>query len=156
MTRFSKFATAAAAALALSVGAVGAASACKGGGYAGGMTFAHPQALERISDALELTPAQREQAQAITQNSAPELQAVHQRIREQRQALAEQTRNGFNEQGARTESAALGELVGDAAFLMSRMRADFAEILTSEQQEKLAAMKERGPRHHHRGRSRES
>ncbi len=150
MNRLSKAIAGIAAALVLSTALAGTALA--GGGYRPhpGMGFDHPQAMERMAKRLDLTATQQEQIRAILESHRPQIRSVHERIREQRKALADASSNGFDENAVRAEADVLGDLVAEAAVLMSRVRADINEVLTPEQREKLKEFQQRAYRKHER------
>ena len=98
--------------------------------------------MQRWARHLELTETQQEQLKATRQSYGPELRSLQAGIREHRQALRASTSDGFNEEAARSNADRLGELMAERAFLQSRMRADVGEILTDEQQAKIAERRE--------------
>lgn len=109
--------------------------------------------LERMARHLDLTDTQQEQLRATMEAYGPELRELRSQIREARRNLRDSGGDGFNEEAARTSAERLGQLTGEAAFLRARMRADMGEILTDEQQAKLAE-KRRFHRGGHRGKGR--
>ncbi|MCK8517147.1 Spy/CpxP family protein refolding chaperone [Methylonatrum kenyense] len=98
--------------------------------------------MQRWTRQLDLTESQQEQLKATRQSYGPELRSLHGEIREQREALRASSRDGFNEEAARSSADRLGELMAERAFLQSRMRADVGEILTDEQKAKIAERRE--------------
>jgi Spy/CpxP family protein refolding chaperone len=94
-----------------------------------------------LSAYLNLTPAQQAQEKSIFQATRQSAQPVRQQLRQTRQALraAIETNNTAQiDQLAKTEGGELGELAAIRGTAMAKVH----QILTPEQQQKLAALQQ--------------
>jgi protein CpxP len=142
----------AAAALAITVGLAGAAQAQPGpgargfgdgmgpghggpggrmGGPLGGLLAVHP---ELPLHALNLTDAQREQVRTIMQAHRDEARALGDKAHTALDALRKATEGTVDEALANQQGQALGAVIGEAAVLRAKVRAEVLAILTPEQQ----------------------
>jgi periplasmic protein CpxP/Spy len=90
---------------------------------------------------LDLSEAQREQIRTIMQSHREEAQALAQRGAATLRTLNDATLAGGDEGAIRQHSQTLGEVVGDAAILRSRVHSEVWGVLTPEQQAKATAMR---------------
>jgi periplasmic protein CpxP/Spy len=90
---------------------------------------------------LDLSEAQREQIRTIMQSHREEAQALAQRGAAALRTLNDATMAGGDEGAIRQHSQSLGEVVGDAAILRSRVHGEVWGVLTPEQQAKATAMR---------------
>ena len=104
-----------------------------------------------LSSYLNLTPAQQTQAKSIFQSARQSGQPIRQQLKQTRQSLhaAVQANNTAQiEQLAATEGSQLGQLAAVRGTAMAKVY----QILTPDQQQKLAALRQaRRAGHHSRG-----
>jgi protein CpxP len=107
--------------------------------------------INRLAEHLELSAAQRDKVRAIVDQSRPAMRAVHDKMRDNRQAmraLMQQEKPADNE--IRRLAEARGKLVAEMAVLRARMKSDIHAVLTPEQRDKLKQhMEQRRSRHGH-------
>jgi len=90
--------------------------------------------MERMSEALHLTDEQQQKLQQIHDKARPQLEAVGQQMRENRQALfgLDSQAAGYEDQVAKL-AREQGKLVEQMVVLRARMRAERDAVLTAEQ-----------------------
>ena len=133
---------------ALSMAAVSMpAEAGRGGplGFPGGGAFHDPDLMiEHMADHLDLDDTQRTQVQNIVEAARPEIEALREQMRANREALASLDAEdpGYS---AQLNDIALsnGQLATDGTLLFTRVRSEIQAVLTEEQRAKLARSKER-------------
>jgi len=112
-----------------------------GGGHGG------PKAqrmFEHLAGKLDLTDAQRTRVRGVLKAHADEILAQVQAGMEARQALHDAVMAQPSDENAiRSLAARVGEVHGDGALLIVKIRSEIWPILTPEQQQKLVAFHER-------------
>ncbi len=93
----------------------------------------------RMLRELDLTEDQRKQVRALFDEV--EATGVTQRLRDARESLHESIESGADESTLRQQAAELGEVEGDAAVELSRVRSRIQELLTPEQKKELEQLK---------------
>ncbi len=100
--------------------------------------------LEHVADHLDLDDAQREQVQNILEAARPEMQALREQVRANRDALqALDTSDPAYSTELNNIALSNGQLATEGTLLFTRVRTEINAILTDEQREKLARGKER-------------
>jgi len=93
----------------------------------------------RMLRELDLSDEQRKQIRALFEEvgatGAPE------RLREARESLHDAIESGADEATLRQQASRLGEVEGDAAVELARVRARIQEVLTADQKEELEQLK---------------
>lgn len=110
-----------------------------------GMGFGGPELmLEHMADHLDLDDAQRESVQNILEAARPEIDALREQLRANREAL-HSLDAGDPAYSTELNNIALsnGQLATDGTLLFTRIRGEINAVLTDEQREKLARGKER-------------
>ena len=100
--------------------------------------------LEHMADHLDLDEAQYESVQNILEAARPELQALRDQFRANREAL-QALDAGDAAYSTELNNIALsnGQLATEGTLLFTRIRTEIDAVLTDEQREKLARGKER-------------
>jgi Spy/CpxP family protein refolding chaperone len=93
----------------------------------------------RMLRELDLSDEQRQQVRALFEEV--ERTGVPERLREARESLHEAIESGADESTLRQQASALGEVEGDAAVEIARVRSRIQEILTPEQKQELEQLK---------------
>jgi len=96
-----------------------------------------------MMQALDLTPAQRQQAKSIFQNTHQQVQPLVQQLRQDRQSLATAIRADDTTQ-IQQLSTAMGTLRGQVIAARSAGRAQFLALLTPDQKAKAAQIAPKG------------
>lgn len=127
-----------------------AAHAGKGSGkeHHGQRGFDSEQRINRMADRLELSTEQRDKVRAIADKSRPALRTVHDKMRDNRQAmrvLMQQEKP--TEAEVRKLADVRGKLVAEMTVLRARMKSDIHAVLTPEQRDKLKQHSEQRRRH---------
>jgi Spy/CpxP family protein refolding chaperone len=120
------------------------------GGVLGGVLLAHDgpggrglHILGRMARHLDLTEDQKTRIRGIYESRSVQLQEQREAKRNARRALAEAIHAEQPDEAViRARAAELGRVTGEGAVLFSRIRAEIAPLLTAEQRQKLADMKE--------------
>ena len=100
--------------------------------------------LEHMADHLDLDDAQREQVQNVLEAARPEMQALREQVRANREALqALDTSDPSYSTELNNIALSNGQLATEGTLLFTRVRTEINAILTDEQREKLARGKER-------------
>lgn len=100
--------------------------------------------IRRLSRDLDLDDAQREQLRNIMTAAQPEIKALRDSARENREALKALDVNDPEVQNIATSN---GALATEATLLFTRVRSEIEAVLTDEQRARLAELKEsRGDR----------
>ena len=102
-----------------------------GGGPLGGLLALHP---DLPLAALNLTDAQREQVRTIMQSHRDEGRAIAQKAHAALESLRKAGEGTVDEGAISQQSQALGAVIGEAAVLRAKVRAEVFAILTPEQQ----------------------
>lgn len=103
--------------------------------------------LEFLTNSLALTSSQQQQAQTIFANAAQASQAVHENLRTAHETLQNAVKaNDANAIDAVANT--IGTLTAQLTSIEAKAQAAFFQILTTDQQAKLAQMRPRGM---HRG-----
>ena len=110
-----------------------------GGGPLGGLLALHP---DLPLAALNLTDAQREQVRTIMQSHRDEGRAIAQKAHAALENLRKASEGTVDEGAIGQQSQALGAVIGEAAVLRARVRAEVFAILTPEQQAEAAKIAE--------------
>ena len=118
-----------------------------GGGpwFGGGPGFGGPGLmLEHMADYLDLDDAQRATVDNIIEAAKPEIEALRERARSNREALeALDTSDPAYETTLNNIALSNGQLATDGTLLFTRLKTELSAVLTAEQAEKLARGKER-------------
>ena len=122
-----------------------------GGGHRGpfgagpGLGFGGPELmLEHMADHLDLDDAQRETVQNILEAARPEMEALREQFRANREALRTlDTSDPAYSTELNNIALSNGQLATDGTLLFTRVRTEISAVLTDEQREKLARGKER-------------
>jgi Spy/CpxP family protein refolding chaperone len=124
-------------------------------------TFAGPhrgpgveQRLEKMTELVDLTPAQQEQIRAITEANKAEAEAVRTELRTSQKALAEAIEGGADNDTIAGLAIAAHEQRQEAREQRQDVRKEIGAVLTPEQKEILKAkrMEHRGERGDFEGR----
>lgn len=117
----------------------------------GGFGMGHDQrmmgkgpSLERLAERLDLTQAQRAQVEVIIETSQPQMLALRDEMRANRddiKALVQQ--DGYDERAVRRVANDQGDRLAELIMLRTRQRYEIADILTEAQLAQLDAMRER-------------
>lgn len=109
-----------------------------GGGPGPGMM------LEHMADHLDLDDAQRESVRNILEAARPEIEALREQFRANREAL-ETLDTSDPAYSAELNNIAIsnGQLATEGTLLFTRIRTEIHAVLTDEQREKLARSKQR-------------
>ena len=100
--------------------------------------------LEHMADHLDLDDAQRERVQNILEAAKPEIEALRDQGRANREALNTLDPNDPAYSAALNDIAVSnGQLATEGTLLFTRIRTEVDAVLTEEQREKLARSKER-------------
>lgn len=108
----------------------------KKGGGAGMM-------LKRLPADLNLTDAQKQEAQSIFSSARQSAESVHSQLRQQKQALAAAVKSGASDGEIDRLSNNLAPLLAQTTAIHSKAFARFHAILTPEQKDKLGDRVER-------------
>lgn len=122
------------------------------GGPLGGLLAVHP---DLPLQALNLTDAQREQVRTIMQGHRDEGRTLGDKAHAALEALRKATEGTVDEAVVNQQGLALGAVIGEAALLRAKVRAEVFAILTPEQQaeanklqaqrqQRMEQMKQRG------------
>jgi Spy/CpxP family protein refolding chaperone len=88
---------------------------------------------------VDLTAEQRQQVRAVMESHQAELQALHQREQEARDAMrAAVTADIFDEGAIRARSAEVAAVAADSAVARARIRAEVLPLLTPDQRQQAA------------------
>ncbi len=98
--------------------------------------------MKRMIQTLELTPAQKQQAKSILQNTRQQAQPLAQQLKTERQSLNAAIRSGDSAQ-IQQLSTAMGTLQGQLLGIRSAGRAQFYGLLTPDQKAKAAAFEQK-------------
>src|SRR5713101_8416738 len=99
--------------------------------------------LDRLSADLNLTDAQKQQAQSIFSSARQSSESVHAQLRQQQQALTAAVKAGALEAEIDRLSNSLAPLFAQTTAIHSKAFAKFYAILTPEQKDKLGDRLER-------------
>ena len=100
--------------------------------------------LEHIADHLELDDTQRESIQNILIAAKPELEALRDQVRSNRETLMElDTNDPAYSTEVNNIAISNGQLATEGTLLATRIRGEVNAVLTDEQRDKLARGKER-------------
>ena len=100
--------------------------------------------LEHMADHLDLDDTQRESVQNILEAAKPELDALREQARGNREALmALETSDPAYSTEINNIAVSNGQLATEGTLLFTRIRSEINAVLTDEQREKLARGKER-------------
>ena len=91
----------------------------------------------RLFGDLNLTDAQKQQAQSIFSAARQSAESVHSQLRQQRQALTAAVKSGASEAEIDRISSSLAPLLAQTTAIHSKAFAKFYAILTPEQKDKL-------------------
>ena len=114
-------------------------------GFPGGGAFPGPDLMiEHMADHLDLDDTQRTQVQNIMEAARPEIEALGEQRRANREALASLDTDdpGYSAQ-LNDIAVSNGQLATDGTLLFTRVRSEIQAVLTEEQRAKLARSKER-------------
>lgn len=103
--------------------------------------FDSERMLAHMSEKLELTESQEQQAQEIFAADRDQIQADHTRMREIREALEAQ-QSDYNAGETQKLADELGEITSRMAYQMTSNRAELHQLLTPEQRQEMDEMKE--------------
>lgn len=113
------------------------------------------QKLERMAVMLDLSAAQRAEAEALFNSGRESMQSLHEQVREGREALHQAALTiPFDETKVRTLAAAQAKLQTEMMVARARQQNGLQALLTPEQQTKAAALKlqlDGGRKGHHKG-----
>ena len=100
--------------------------------------------LEHMADPLDLDDAQRESVRNILEAAKPEIEALREQFRANREAL-DALDASDSAYSAELNNLAIsnGQLATEGTLLFTRIRTEVHAVLTEEQREKLARSKER-------------
>lgn len=100
--------------------------------------------LEHMADHLDLDDAQRESVQNIVEAARPELEALREQVRANRDALRtlDATDPAYSTE-LNNIALSNGQLATEGTLLFTRLRVEIDAVLTEAQREKLARGKER-------------
>lgn len=101
--------------------------------------------VERMARRLNLTDKQQDQVKAIIEASRNEHEALHEKMQNNREALRE-AMSSDNTASVRSLADQKGDLMADLTVLRAKDRSQIKAVLTPEQQEDFADMKDRRPR----------
>ena len=106
--------------------------------------------MEYMIKHLDLSEQQAKQVRSIRENYQPKMQALREKMKENRKELREAMHADTIEQGKIKKLAqTMGELKTNKIMLRSEMRAEIHKVLTKEQREKMKSMKgKHGYKHH--------
>ena len=138
--------TAALLALLLTLALASGAQAGPGGGPAAlfGAGPGPAAMLEHMADHLDLDDIQRESVRNILEAAKPEIEALGEQARANREALhALDTSDPAYTATLNDIATSNGQLATEGTLLFTRIRAEVDAVLTDEQREKLARSKER-------------
>jgi Spy/CpxP family protein refolding chaperone len=93
--------------------------------------------LDRMAADLNLTDAQKQQAQSIFQSARESARPLHDQMKQSREALAAAVKNGASDAEIDRLAGALGPQMAQAAAMHAKTFARFYAILTPEQKQKL-------------------
>lgn len=93
--------------------------------------------IKRMTRHLDLDDAQHDSVKNIIEAAKPEMQALREKSRANRDALQALT---ANDAGVQNLAIANGELATEATLLFARVRSDVDAVLTDEQRAKLAEL----------------
>ena len=128
----------------------------RGGDGAGMYEMRKGRHFDRMAEALDLTPEQREQIQAIRAAEQEKVAPLRQQMKEGREQLhAVIVKQPFDEAAVRTLAAGQAEIRTEMIVSHARVKNQIHALLTPEQREKAeqmrSSMKERrGPKGHRR------
>ena len=114
-------------------------------GVGPGMGFGGPELMfEHMADHLDLDDAQRETVQNILDAARPEVEALREQFRTNREALLalDSTDPAYSTE-LNNIALSNGQLATDGTLLFTRIRSQIDAVMTDEQREKLARSKER-------------
>jgi Spy/CpxP family protein refolding chaperone len=97
----------------------------------------------RIAQALNLTDAQKQQAQAIIQQTRQAVQPLRQQAKQNRQALIAAIQAGKSDVEIHQLALTQGNLAGQLVAARAEALAKFYSMLTPEQRAKAALMRQR-------------
>jgi len=97
----------------------------------------HGAMMERLNANLNLTDAQKQQAQSIFSASRQAAQPVRDQIKQTRQALAAAVKSGASDADIDKLSSSLGPLLAQETAIRTKAFAKFYGTLTPDQQGKL-------------------
>jgi len=109
----------------------------------GGMGFGMPNPgmiSERMADRLELDETQHESVKNIMSAAKPEIKALREQLRANRDALKTL---GANDAEVQNIALSNGELATEGTLLFVRIRSEIDAVLTDEQRAELAELKDR-------------
>lgn len=106
--------------------------------------------LGRALHQLDLTDDQRAQVRTVLETARPDLQALRERLRTNREAFREsQSPTQVDEAAIRAHVAAQATIQADLAVAVARVRASVLALLTPGQLAELEQLRERGPTRGH-------
>jgi len=113
-------------------------------GMPGGGWRSHDQRIEKMAERLELDDTQRQTVQNIIDAARPEMDALHKRMRVNRENARSVDSNDPDRAVLLNDIAVeKGQLVTEGALLFDRVHNDVSAVLTDEQREKFAELRER-------------
>ncbi len=106
-----------------------------------GLMKHHEQHIDRVSDKLKLTDAQKTQAKQILADSKPRFQPLLERLKETHRTSVDLGANGvFDEQKAQEVAALQAEIVKQLLVEKEKTKAALFAVLTPEQREQAKQM----------------
>ena len=138
---------AAVAAVALATGGVFAGRLLAGSfppGHGPGGGFGGPRMLGRMARALELTDEQKSDIKRVLRAHGAEIEAQMQAGADARRQLHDaMLADPIDESAIRERAGRLGQVQADGAVLFARIRTEIAPLLTAEQKERFANLREK-------------
>ena len=121
------------------------AASAHGGSGRGGM--GGERQIERMAERLDLDDAQLASVRAIVDSYRAEQRALRDQLRDGRAQIRGLGATGeYNEEEVRALADAQGDSMADLIVLKTQMFSEIAAVLSDEQREALAEMRERGGR----------
>ena len=113
--------------------------------FGAGHGFGNPELmLEHMADYLDLDDAQRQTVENIIEAHKPQIQALREQARSNREALQSlDASDPAYETTLNNLALSNGELATEGTLLMTRLKTEISAVLTDDQLEKLARGKER-------------
>lgn len=108
----------------------------------GGPGFGMPQPdmiVARMAEHLDLDDVQRESVENIMSAAQPEMEALREKVRANREAMRTL---GANDPELQNIAISNGELATEGTLLFTRIRSEVDAVLTNEQRAKLAEFKD--------------
>ncbi len=100
--------------------------------------------IEHMADHLDLDDTQREQVRNIVESAKPEIEALREQLRANREALSSlDTGDPAYSTALNDIAISNGQLATEGTLLFTRVRSEVHAVLTDDQRDKLARGKER-------------